>query len=230
MKYTKNDSSPIEKRDSSADKRKIKKAVIIVAAAAAVLALLAVVLPLVLELVTPDYEDVSYDNWRFFEADYSKNIYDDKIYMAHSRGIKFTDENTERVLTSENCAEISASAEFFYNYITCIIEGDYSNYPSFFTDAYLNNKDVETPQKFTMQGLYDIHVDLFSPATRKTVDGVEVSSEVYEVSYRIFENNGTFRTDILPDETRTLVFELYIFDNGTVKINAIGFRTDAEAE
>lgn len=230
MKYTKNNASPSEKRDPSADKRKIKKAVIIVAAVIAVLALLAAVLPLVLELVTPDYEDVSYDQWRFYEADYSKNIYEDKVYMSQSRSIKYTDQNTERVLTAENCADISSSAAFFYDYITCIIEGDYSSYPSFFTDAYINNKDIEIPEKFTMQGLYDIHIDLFSPATRKTVDGVELSSEVYEVSYRIFENNGTFRTDILPDETRTLVFELYIFDDGTVKINAIGFRTDAEEE
>lgn len=229
MKYKKDNASPSEKRDASADKQKIKKAVIIVAAVLAVLLLLGAVLPLVLELVTPDYEDVSYDQWRFFEADYNKNIYDDKAYMGLSRGIKFSDENTERVLTAENCANVSSSAKFFYDYITCIINGDYEKYPSFFTDAYINNPDVEIPQKFTMQGLYDIHVDLFSPATRKTVDGVELSSEVYEVSYRIFENNGTFRTDILPGDTRTLVFELYIYNNGDIKINAIGFRTDAEA-
>lgn len=228
MKYTKKDAEPTEKRDSSADKKKIKKTITVVAVVLAVLLLLSVVLPLVLELVSPEYEDVSYEPWRFFEPDYNKNIYDDKVYMSHSRGINYTNENTTRVLTEENAADISASAAFFYDYITCIIDGNYTEYPNFFTDSYINNKDVKIPEKFTMQGLYDIHIDLYAPATRKTVDGGDVLSEVYEVSYRIFENNGTFRTDILPDEPRTLVFELYIYGDGAVKINAIGFRTSAE--
>ncbi len=228
MKYTKKDAEHIEKRDAAADKKKIKKTIIIVAVVLAVLLALSALLPLVLEWISPEYEDVSYEQWRFYEADYSKNIYEDKVYMGLTRSIKYTDENTERVLTKENSADISESAAFFYDYITCIIDGDYAEYPNFFTESYINNKDVKIPEKFTMQGLYDIHIDLFTPAMRKNVDGVDIFSEVYEVSYRIFENNGTFRTDILPDETRTLVFELYIYNDGTVKINAIGFRTDAE--
>ena len=228
MKYIKENAEQTEKRDASADKKKIKKIIIIVAAVLAGLLLLSVVLPLVLELVSPEYEDVSYDAWRFFEADYDKNIYEDKVYMSHSRGIHYTDENTTRVLTKENAADISDSAAFFYDYVTCIIEGNYTEYPNFFTESYINNEDVKIPEKFTMQGLYDINIDLYTPAMRKTVDGVDVFSEVYEVSYRIFENNGTFRSDILPDETRTLVFELYIYGDGAIKINAIGFRTDAE--
>lgn len=226
-KYQKNTEN-IQKRDSSSSKKIIKTVLIVVASLLALLLALVAVLPLIEEMLEPEIEVSEYADYRYYEADYSANIFENELYMAQSRGIKFSNENTEYVLNETNSANISPSAKFFYEYITCIINGDYEKYPSFFTDEYINNDKSDIPEKFTMQGLYDIYIDLYAPATRKVVDGVELSCEVYEVRYRIFENNGTFRRDILPDETRTIVFELYIPDNGEPKINAIGFRTVKE--
>ncbi len=224
-KYQKN-SENIQKRDASSSKKIIKIALIVIASALALLLALAAVLPLIEKALEPEVETSEFADYRFYEADYNANILENELYLNCSRGINFSNENTEYVLNETNSANISPSAKFFYNYINCIINGDYESYPSFFTEEYINNDKSDIPEKFTMQGLYDIYIDLYAPATRKVVDGVELSCEVYEVRYRIFENNGTFRRDILPDETRTIVFELYIPDNGEPKINAIGFRTD----
>lgn len=216
--------APEDKRDTTADKQKIKKALKIVICVFLVLGLLLGALHLVTKWLEPEPEDISYEDFRFFEADYSKNILEDELYLAHNRGIYYNRFGNENELTEANAKDIAPAAEFFYDYFDCIITGDYKSYPSYFTQACLGSENFVLPERFTMQGLYDIHVNLFS-AKREEISGEEITVEIYEVSYRIFENNGTFRTDILPDETRTLVFELYI-SNGVVKINAIGHRAN----
>ncbi len=210
---------PEQRRDTTADKKKIKKALIVIVCAFAALGVLLGILALVTELLKSDNDDISYEDFRFFEPDYSKNILEDELYLIHNRSIYYTRYGIENIITESNAKGISPSASLFYDYFNCIINGDYQQYPQFFTQALLNSGDFSVPEKFTMQGLYDIHVTLHSV---QNVDGMEgVNAEIYEVSYRIFENNGTFRRDILPDESRTLVFEVYI-SGGTAKINSIG--------
>ena len=83
------------------------------------------------------------------------------------------------------------------------------------------DKNFELPEKFTMQGLYDIHVEMsHSP---QIVDGKRL--EIYEVRYRIYQNNGSFRDDIYPDDTRTLVFGVEVYDD-EAKISAIAHRAE----
>ncbi len=224
MEQKKRDIAPENRRDTASDKKKIKKAAIAVICVFAFLGLLLGVLAIITELLEPEYDDTSYEDFRFFEADYNKNIFEDELYLSRDRNIYYNRYGTESILTESNADDISVSADFFLDYFNCVINGDYQSYPQFFTNECLNSDGFTLPEKFTMQGLYDIHVNLYN-ANVGDEDNGEVVTEIYEVSYRIFENNGTFRSDILPDETRTLVFELYI-SGSTVKINAIGHRTN----
>ena len=213
-----------DRRNTAGDKKIIKKALLIIGIAFASLAVLLGLLALVAEIIKPDYEDISYEDFRFYEADYDKNIFDDELYMRKNRDIRYNRYGNEIILTKDYSAEYAESAGFFYDYFNCIINGEYDRYSSFFTKSCLESDGFTLPERFTMQGLYDIRVTLHSVETKK-LNGEEITSEVFEVSYRIFENNGTFRSDILPDETRTLVFELYITDSG-VMINASGHRAN----
>ncbi len=210
----------LPKRDTSADKKKILIAICVIVGVFLALLLLLGVLSVVQELITPEPEEISLHSELFYEADYSKNIYEDKAYMSLDRAVHYDQYGMERELTEENSAEISESAGFFFNYFKCITDGDYENYPSFFTEDYIKDKNSDIPEKFTMQGVYDVRVKLHK---RERIENSEDIREIHEVSYRIFENNGTFRDDIYPDETRTLVFELRI-SKSDVKISAIGFR------
>ncbi len=209
------------RRDRSSDKNKIKKAVVIIASVLAVLALITALIPAISALFADD-DGTSYNPMMFFEPDYTKNILDDASYLALDRGVYFNRFGNERRLTRENVADISQSAVLFLDYFDCLVRGDAEGYRTFFTAECLLDAEMRFPERFTTQGVYDIRVSAYS-ATPKTVDGVELTSEIYEVSYRIYRNDGTFRDDILPDETRTLVFELYVSD-GEAKINAIGYR------
>lgn len=214
-----------EKRDASKDKKKIKKGILIILAVFAALLLIWGALWVVDWFLHRPPEERELNPLLFFEVDYDKNIYEDEAYMALNRNIYFDYMGFERVITEENADDYpdrgEEAAKMFVDYFKCIIDGDYESYPSFFTEECLNDKDFEVPEKFTMQGLYDIHVKMsHSP---QIIDGKRL--EIYEVRYCIFENNGSFRDDIYPDETRTLVFGVEVYDD-EAKISAIAHRAE----
>lgn len=219
------ETSQIEKRDIEKDKKKLKKGVKTVLLVFGGLLLLLGILYLVDYIIHLPPKERELNPWLFFEPDYDKNIYEDEAYMALNRNIYFDYMGFERAITEENVEDYpdkgAVAAAMFIDYFECVINGDYENYSSFFTEKCLNDRRFQLPEKFTMQALYDIKVSIkHSPK----IEG-DVRTEVYEVSYRIFENNGTFRKDIYPDEARTLVFAVEIID-GEAKISAIAHIAD----
>lgn len=157
------------------------------------------------------------DELSFAAIDYETDILADPYYLRYSRNVIYNEYGNAEPLTEDNYRSFGDWAEFFYHYFETVINGDYNTYKTFFTESYLKSHDL--PEKFTMQRIYDINVELFS---RNTVEynGATVPSSLYIVSYRIQYNNGTFRGDIISNTVRPLLFSL-INDNGTVKIYSI---------
>jgi len=193
------------------------KAVVITVLVIVLAALLAVVLFYL--SVRSEGRDATFRNpdLTFAEADYSRDILADPFYLRYNRDIMYTEYGYGEPVTAENCNTLGDWAEFFYNYFNTVIKGDYNKYPEYFTDAYLKTHDL--PERFTMQRIYDINVELFSR------DGIEYNGadavcSRYIVSYRIQYNNGTFRADISGEDLRPLLFTL-IEDDGGILINSI---------
>lgn len=214
-----------EKRDATVAKKRIKTTVIVVLAALLLLGAFVAVIPLLTDLIASigEEEEASFNEWLFFEPDYSRDILSDDVYLSLNRRVYYDRFGEVIAVPSADPLDSSDSAAFFYRYFDCLVKGDHQSYPSFFTEECIKKDPALIPESFTMQAVYDINVKLFNSSAKQTAYG-EVRAEIYEVSYRIFENNGTFRTDILPDETRTLVFEVYVIGE-EVKINSIGHRS-----
>lgn len=123
------------------------------------------------------------------EPDYTEDIFEDEKYISKQREVFFTFDGDGEFITAENYLTFSPAGEMFYNYFNCVIKGDYTLYPSFFSESF--KKTAILPEKFTMQKLYDISVTLES---RESADGGY--TELYSVRYRIMDNNGTFRSDL----------------------------------
>ena len=226
LQKEKTESVESAKAEKIADKkRKLKKISKIALISIGGLLLAAVLAYVALYWVIPLLNNSGYEDWQFFEPDYDKNIFEDEVYMNMRRGIKYKRGGSEIVLSEENVDEQHVTARFFYDYINCIIAGDYESYPDFYTERCKNDRNFNCPEKFTMQALYDIRVALeFEPEVN---DGVV--TEIYTVEYRIYQNNGTYRRDILPDETRRRVFEVVI-DGEDVKINSITYQETIKDE
>ena len=203
-----------------ASKDKIKKVIIITVGVVLALALLAYVLTVILEhLKSSDTNTTSTPQsveLVFPPADYDENIFEDDIYMSFDRNVRFTQEGYGISLSQQDLETYGASAKLFFDYFNVLLNGEYEKYPDFFTDRY--KKDVKLPEKFTMQKIYNIDVELFS---RELVEE-NIYRETYEVRYKIRNNNGTFRNDVESDTIKPIVFELLVDEkNKTANIDDI---------
>ena len=205
-----------------ANKDKLKKVIIITIAAILVLLIATYVLTVVLEHLKSSSggtNSVPQDSILVFPpADYNENIFDDEIYMTFNRGIKFTQGGFGITLSEQDLETYGVSAKLFFDYFGDVMNGRYEAYGDYFTDRY--KKDVKLPERFTMQNVYDIDVQLFS---REVIDDSSKKyRETYEVRYKIRNNNGTLRNDVESDTIKPIVFELIVDDqNNTADIDDI---------
>ena len=135
---------------------------------------------------------IDYD-WH--EADFSENIYEDPEYLSliEYGFISYTDGSVTLLIDKDSAKTYGDDIEFMVKYLYSIINGNANEYNSYFSDAYYkhnNKKDA-----FTMQKIYEVSL------TKELVEAVESKNGDYTkytfvLSYRILNNNGTFRKDI----------------------------------
>lgn len=141
----------------------------------------------------------------FAPTDYDENIFEDEKYASKNHNVFFEYDGYAEYITAENYLTFSVGGQLFYNYFDCVINGNYSHYPSFFSDSFLSSSVL--PERFTMQKLYDISVTLESRESYK-----EGYLETYSIRYRIIDNNGTFRSDLENNTVIPLIYTVYVTD------------------
>ena len=171
-----------------------------------------------------------YGDQYFGTPDYSENIEEDLKYMDLDRMLYYSVGN-ETFQIIDKPEEFGNCCVLFYNYFENLKKGDYTRYYSLFTDRYEaeygnTNPFTKKELKYTPQKVYDIKVTLLQSTFLENGDanGEYVGStiHVFNVEYSIKDNNGTYRRDILSNESRSLVFEV-LETNGKPLINDISF-------
>ncbi len=192
---------------------KNKKKLIIITLASVVGAILLLsAVPLISALISPKLDTVNLTGnteVSLAEADYTEDIFEDRAYINKRRDVFFTFDGDGEFITAENYLTFSPAGEMFYNYFSCVINGNYSVYPSFFSENF--KKSAILPEKFTMQKLYDISVTLES---RESADGGY--TELYSVRYRIMDNNGTFRSDLKNNTVIPIYYTVFVTNTDAV--------------
>ena len=151
----------------------------------------------------------------FYRIDYDLDETTVREYMELDRDLHYKD-GSETVMVSEaNLEFYGADVQFFRTYFDLVISGNCDGYNALFTDHYFETN--EPNDIFTQQMIYDILIEKLSV---KEEGGQTVYA--YNVSYKIFRNNGTFRNDIGSDGSRVLYFEL-LESGGTIKIDRITY-------
>lgn len=84
--------------------------------------------------------------------------------------------------------------------IDSLIEGDANTYNSYMGSAELKKNG------FTQQQIYDIEISPYSTQTYTTKNNREYIEYVFEVRYKIHENNGSYRNTVESDRTRPIYF------------------------
>lgn len=141
------------------------------------------------------------DDIFYFPVNYEENIFEDIVYTSKNREVRFDNYGSAIFVNEENYSEQSKEARFFYDYFKTVINGESESYKGFFAESFFARHSI--PKSFTMQKIYDIEV---SAMTSDIEDGV--AYETFKVSYKIYENNGTFRADVSSGESKPVAIRL----------------------
>ena len=157
-------------------------------------------------------------SYTFYPTDYDLDVTKNEYYMGLDRYIHVQKGSENFAITDGDYASWGEEIEMFAKYFDAAIHGDADMYNSFFTqDYYKNNEPYEL---FAPQMIYGITLE-----QKKKTD----TSFIYDVTYAIYRNDGTFRNDIDSDAFKTLIFEL-VYEKGAVKINSIDYYRTAPAK
>lgn len=207
----------------SQDQKNVKRVLIIVlislAAILLLMYLLTLLLPLMLDSLSEEAREEGTADFNFYTPDFEENIFEDQDYMALiADGVLKYDNGANSIvsITPENAASNGDAVKLLTDLVYAAIYGDNDLYNSFFSSEYL--KDHEPKGEFTMQKIYGGMITAYSTEGVQEKNG-NYTKYIYKLSYRILENNGTFRADI-GDDAKTQY--IVITDReGTLLIDAV---------
>lgn len=152
------------------------------------------------------------------DPDYDFDIFGDDGYMVLDRGVWYNDGVMKTVIKPENFSDYTYELQFMYDVINLIINGDYIEYNKIFTDDYIKNAEDDLRERFTMQQLFGIELEYAD----YTESGNIKYSDI-KVTYRIRNNNGTFRNDLdFNDEgSIPVVYRLVTGSDGVIKVTGL---------
>ncbi len=154
-------------------------------------------------------------NLVFHEPDYDLVVEEDEYYMGLDRSLHLKRGGETLSLTEEEIPGWGEALVLFQKYFDAAIHADVQTYNSLFTEAYY--KSAEPFSAFAPQMIYGITLE---EMMKEDVPGG--TKYLYNVTYAIHKNNGTFRNDVDSDAYKTLIFILTP-ENGELKIDAIDY-------
>lgn len=170
------------------------------------------------DLNKSDYNSMYSDelnSYIFYPSDYDLDVTTVPEYMELDRNLYYSVNGETIAIPDGELEKYGEAITFFGKYFKTVIAGDTPTYNTYFTKKYYEtNKPYEL---FAPQMLYDINVKLLS---RKASDDATVYA--FDVWYKIYRNDGTFRNDIPSDASKRLYFEL-IAQDGNVLIDRITY-------
>ena len=187
----------------SQNQKNVKKVLIITLASLAaillVMYLLTLLLPLLLNSFNEEGEEEGTADFNFYTPDFDANIFEDPNYMALiSDGVLKYDNGSNSIvtITEENASSNGEVVKLLTDLVYAAINGDNDLYNSFFSEEYM--KKHEPKGEFTMQKIYGGMITEYSSESVQGNNG-NYTKYIFKLSYRILENNGTFRADIGED-------------------------------
>lgn len=157
------------------------------------------------------------NSYVFYKPDYELDVTEVEEYMELDRLFYYKDGAEEYGIESD-FERFGDAVMFFKEYFDAVIAGDTDAYNEMFTEKYYETNSRKV--RFAPQMIYDIHVSRLWEKDESNGERM-----AFDVSYRIYRNNGTFRNDIDSGAAKPLYFEL-VRDGDEIKIDRITYYTD----
>lgn len=162
----------------------------------------------------------------YFAVDPTVDYAKDPVYLAKDRTPLYTDKSgtTEPLATAADYPY----TDFFRSYFDALQKGDHKALNSLYSDVWYRKHTPLT--NLTPQLLYDVTVTRIAEYTINTAESEADRPYLgwklitFEVNYRIYQNDGSFRRDIAGDMAIVQIFDL-LTDEGknAPKLNAVSY-------
>ncbi len=125
------------------------------------------------------------------------DIFEYKEYLQYNRVVMLTDKNTgvTESIDDETYKNHGEAVALIYEMLQAIIRGDSEEYNSMVLSSEGHY------ESFTQQQLYDMRITREGQTTMQGKNGT-YTEYVFTLEYKIHENNGTFKNNLLPDYAR----------------------------
>lgn len=166
------------------------------------------------------YDADGYHRPSFYDPDWETDIFTLERYLDKNRYITFKEGGFSVMMVDEAFNEYGDAVEFLADYLNTLIHGDAEALNGFYSSEWLDaNGRYES---FTMQKLYDMVIEYIVSTDTDGSDGRPVTEYVYKISYKILENDGTFRSDIESDASRPQFFTV-VDDGEGLSITSVSY-------
>ena len=180
------------------------------------------------------YVPDTYYAYYFVDPDYESNIFENAEYKKLDKSISYT-YNGQTVDLKNNLQNNghesydSPFAAFFVEYFTALAKGNANgSFDSFYSEVFFRTH--KSFANFAPQKVYDIDVRrMTDPQTITSEEKEEDTKYIgysltsFEVRYRIYQNDGTFRRDILDEDILVQYIDLLGDKSGNYTINSVGY-------
>ncbi len=151
-----------------------------------------------------------------YKPDWNTNIFERADYLDKNRYLTFAEGGMELTLVDGNYSEYGDEVQLLADYFDALMQGDAEKVCSFYADSYFESHDRW--EKITMQKLYDMKVEFLNK--KESESTIEY---YYRVSYKIMENDGTFRDDLISDAVKAQFYVITDFGY-EMKITDVSYK------
>lgn len=166
------------------------------------------------------YDADGYHRPSFYDPDWETDIFTLERYLDKNRYITFKEGGFSVMIVDEAYSEYGDTVQFLADYLNTLIYGDAEGLNGFYSSEWLDANGCY--ESFTMQKLYDMVIEFIVSTDAVNSDGRHVTEYVYKLSYKILENDGTFRSDIESDASRPQFFTV-VDDGETFSITSVSY-------
>ncbi len=167
-----------------------------------------------------DGDGLPKEEFYYYPADYETDIFTIPEYLALDRSVKYAPDSSQSyfIQNGDYAAEGEPGLVIIGEYLNAVIAGDREKVNSLYTEKYLEENGehgVFPPQK-----LFKIRIK----NERLVKEKKDYTVYYFTVSYRIFRNDGLFRGNVDEDRERAQIFEVFVYGDGSGKINLVKDR------
>ncbi len=164
------------------------------------------------------FNGVSWQRPNLCEPDFETDIFTLERYLELNRYLTYTKDGISETIVDINDGYYDDTVHMMHEYFDALMHGNAEKVNSFYTEDYF--KENNRYEKITMQKIYDMEMEYISERD-DNINGVPCTVYFYRVSYKILENDGTFRSDIQQDNAKIPLFYELIDTGSSVKISSV---------